>query len=315
MLPQAWDVEHNKLHHYYLSEDKDPDLVERNFEILQELSLPVALKYASMFVWVLTWKFTYYSPNTYKELQLSRQTSWVARNWPASTSKADPLTVAQFVQYPALALFKGAWFELIFWPRLLIQWIAMIAPMLASVVLPAAIPLVLSSASAWSFATPATQVAWRMLISVVLADLMSNAHSFVIVVCNHAGEDLYRYSSSVKPYSAEWFLRCAYSSANFETGSELVDVLYGWLNYQIEHHMFPDMTPLQYRKLQPLMKSVCQKHGVQYVQQNGFFRTWKMLRVAVGSAKMQSCTALLHPRKEEQKIPESFVVDPKATGA
>ena len=30
MMPEAWDVEHNHLHHYQLGEDADPDLVERN---------------------------------------------------------------------------------------------------------------------------------------------------------------------------------------------------------------------------------------------------------------------------------------------
>ena len=48
MLPQAWDVEHNKAHHYYLSEEKDPDLVEHNFELLRAFPLPRAMKYASM---------------------------------------------------------------------------------------------------------------------------------------------------------------------------------------------------------------------------------------------------------------------------
>ena len=30
MKPEAWDVEHNDLHHYKLGENTDPDLVERN---------------------------------------------------------------------------------------------------------------------------------------------------------------------------------------------------------------------------------------------------------------------------------------------
>jgi hypothetical protein len=38
----------------------------------------------------------------------------------------------------------------------------------------------------------------------------------VIIACNHSGGDLYRYSTSCKAYSAEFLLRCAYSSANFE---------------------------------------------------------------------------------------------------
>jgi hypothetical protein len=32
MLPEAWNIEHNNLHHYRLGEKYDPDLVERNRE-------------------------------------------------------------------------------------------------------------------------------------------------------------------------------------------------------------------------------------------------------------------------------------------
>ena len=35
MLPEAWNVEHNKLHHYKLGEQGDPDLVERNLEFIR----------------------------------------------------------------------------------------------------------------------------------------------------------------------------------------------------------------------------------------------------------------------------------------
>ena len=33
MLPEAWNVEHNNLHHYRLGELDDPDLVERNLAV------------------------------------------------------------------------------------------------------------------------------------------------------------------------------------------------------------------------------------------------------------------------------------------
>lgn len=37
MLPEAWNVEHNNLHHYKLGEQGDPDLVERNFEPVRSI--------------------------------------------------------------------------------------------------------------------------------------------------------------------------------------------------------------------------------------------------------------------------------------
>ena len=45
MLPEAWDVEHNHLHHYQLGEDADPDLVERNMQELREGNTPMVSRY------------------------------------------------------------------------------------------------------------------------------------------------------------------------------------------------------------------------------------------------------------------------------
>ena len=48
MLPEAWDVEHNHLHHYALGEEGDPDLVERNIKIIRGeagVHLPMFIRY------------------------------------------------------------------------------------------------------------------------------------------------------------------------------------------------------------------------------------------------------------------------------
>ena len=46
MLPEAWDVEHNNLHHYKLGETMgDPDLVERNVGIIRDQGTPQWFKY------------------------------------------------------------------------------------------------------------------------------------------------------------------------------------------------------------------------------------------------------------------------------
>ncbi|CAK9070856.1 unnamed protein product [Durusdinium trenchii] len=306
MLPQAWDVEHNKAHHYYLSEEKDPDLVEHNTAMLRTLPLPKSMKYAFLLLWVFTWKLTYYSPNTYKELVLSEKKGWLARNWPSWTKKTDPVTVFDALRMPLESLLSGKVMDAFFWLVFFAQWSTAIFPMLISVLLPAAWPLLLGRAGLWFGATTAGQAAIRALITSLVADMLSNAHAFVIIACNHSGGDLYRYSTSCKAYSAEFLLRCTYSSANFECGNDLIDIVYGWLNYQIEHHMYPDMTPLQYRKFQPLVKSICKKHGVMYVQQNALKRTWMMFQVAVGDAQMKRCTALVPPKAyEKSKIETS----------
>merc|ERR1712087_888483 len=108
-------------------------------------------------------------------------------------------------------------------------------------------------------------------------DIATNIWTFLVIVCNHSGKDLY--SSSCRPNTAEFFLRSVHSSANFPGGNDFLDLCYGWLNYQVEHHMFPDLSPLQYRKMQPLVEEVCKKYGVKYTMGSCFTRCWDLIQI------------------------------------
>lgn len=89
-----------------------------------------------------------------------------------------------------------------------------------------------------------------------MAEILTNLHSFSIIVPNHAGRDIYKFHTPVLARSDEFYLRAVIGSTNFHTGSDFgepgsfmancVDFAHGWLNYQIEHHMFPDLSMLQY---------------------------------------------------------------------
>src|SRR5512132_1829335 len=47
-------------------------------------------------------------------------------------------------------------------------------------------------------------------------------------------------------------------------GSRSVDFLLGGLNYQIEHHLFPNMPRPNLRRAQPLVQAFCDEHGITY---------------------------------------------------
>jgi len=134
---------------------------------------------------------------------------------------------------------------------------------------------------------------FNSLVSMILAEWLSNAHSFLNIVTNHTGDDLYRFDLSCEPRSATFYLRQVISSANFHTGTvgtflgDLNDFTHGWLNYQVEHHLWPDLSMLSYQKAAPLVKAICKKHGVPYVQQNVFWRLKKTIDIMVGDASMR----------------------------
>ena len=85
----------------------------------------------------------------------------------------------------------------------------------------------------------------------------------------------------------EAMVRQVIGSANYAVGGDAIDLAHLWLNYQIEHHIWPDLPMLRYREVQPKVKALCAKYGIPYVQESVLTRVKKMLAIAVGSASMK----------------------------
>jgi len=269
MLPEAWNVEHNNLHHYRLGEPGDPDLVERNLDMLRTMPLPRPLKYAYVAILACMWKWYYYAPNTYKQLkiqQLKKEGTVLTED----DGTHDAFTITSFLQLGESKKFGfGPWdyMRRVMGPYLLLRFLLLPAPL-----------LLLPGGRLFY-----TNALWNL----ALADVVSNIHSFIIIATNHCGDDLYRFEESVTPKSGSFYLRAVTSSANFPTGGDVDDFLHGWLNYQIEHHAWPQLSMLSYQKAAPQMKAICEKHGVPYVQQNVFRRLKKTADIMVGAASMR----------------------------
>ncbi|XP_037694550.1 fatty acid desaturase 2-like protein FADS2B isoform X1 [Choloepus didactylus] len=65
----------------------------------------------------------------------------------------------------------------------------------------------------------------------------------------------------------DWFSTQVLATCNIEQ-SFFNDWFTGHLNFQIEHHLFPTMPRHNYHKVAPLVKSLCKKHGLQYVNKS-----------------------------------------------
>jgi len=141
------------------------------------------------------------------------------------------------------------------------------------------------------------------LKNLFLAELLTNVHGFVAVVTNHAGDDMYRFRYGCRPFSGSFFLRQVISSVDFHMGTDLVDFLHGYLNYQIEHHLWPNLTMLSYQRSAPLVREICAKHGVPYVKENVFWRVKKTVDIMVGSSSMR-----WFPEDYEKKLLEMDAV-------
>jgi fatty acid desaturase len=66
------------------------------------------------------------------------------------------------------------------------------------------------------------------------------------------------------------FLRRQVLTSRNVRGSRPVDWVLGGLNYQIEHHLFPNMPRPNLRRAQPLIRAFCQEHGLPYTEASLF---------------------------------------------
>jgi fatty acid desaturase len=132
---------------------------------------------------------------------------------------------------------------------------------------------------------------FNALIIVLVAEFFTNIHSFTVIVPNHSAGDIYMFD---EPHvgQGEFYLRQIMGSVNYNTGGDFRDFLHGWLNYQIEHHLFPNLPLSQYQKMQPKVKELCQKHNIEYRQESVFKRVKMTIELLVGKTKMLSVHGL-----------------------
>lgn len=244
----AWNYEHNYLHHTFTGENKDPDLVENNLDWLANAQLPTVIKWLILLLFAMSWKFTYYSPQTlscyggYQEINL-----------------ANFLDIRQKTQ-------RHMWFKL-FLPYIGFHFIAL--PLLCEWLIPG--------------------MGINVFYARLLAEFIHNIQMFIVIVPNHSGSDLYRFDNVNKNThrNAEYYLRQVLGSTNYPNGNEGIDFLHMYLNYQIEHHLFPSLPMRQYKLIQPKIKETCKKYHIPYVQENVWRRFIKMINIATGKQKMR----------------------------
>jgi len=293
ICPAAWNIEHNKAHHYHLNEDADPDFVQRNTALIRTFPTKV-LRYLLVALNMTSWKWGYYASNTLKLLHQGR---------PGAPSKEQfELPLSLFDLAANLICFRNFRWHFLLTVDLVFR--VMGPNLLVNLLVPTVGGVVTSVAGGDGW-----KVFNYALLNLAGAEVFTNVHAFSTIVTNHAGADLWHFKDSCLTDTAEFYLRAVLGSAAYHAGSDPVDYLHGFLNYQAEHHAFPALTPLHYQRLHPRFKAVCAKHGVPYIQEPVWVRVRKTVDVIVGDGVHKE----LKGQATEQ--PEFWsVTDPKAVG-
>jgi linoleoyl-CoA desaturase len=71
---------------------------------------------------------------------------------------------------------------------------------------------------------------------------------------------------------SNWFVHQLSTTANFATKSKLVSWFVGGLNFQVEHHLFPKISHIHYPAINKLVKELCAKYEVKYIEYPTLFR-------------------------------------------
>jgi len=63
---------------------------------------------------------------------------------------------------------------------------------------------------------------------------------------------------------SSWAIHQVQTTADFARGSRVLSWLLGGLNFQIEHHLLPQVCHVHYPALSPIVEAVCKEYGVRY---------------------------------------------------
>lgn len=68
-----------------------------------------------------------------------------------------------------------------------------------------------------------------------------------------------------------WAIHQLLTTSDYSPGSKVFSWLIGGLNYQVEHHLFPNISHVHYKNISPLVKDTAEKYKLPYFVQPNFF--------------------------------------------
>jgi len=253
-----WQAQHNISHHCYVGDDRDPDRVAVNMAGLKDK--PLFLRGLALLVTAATWKWSYYGPAT-RRARRGRSARTGSRARPHETSNPGWTPSNLFDRDMLLrAYLPYASVHFVLIPLLLV-------PLGRGAVLGA-------------------------LINSLLAEVVSNLHSFAIVAPTHTGLDIPTFEGHARGVE-EYCVRQIVGSVNYDSAGPVTDFLQGYMGYQIEHHLWPDLPLRQYPRVAKRVEALCREHGLVYRRQSVWRRIAEMVRAVGSETRVPVCKIAL----------------------
>jgi fatty acid desaturase len=234
-----WNAQHNVDHHCYVGDERDPDRMVENLGWLK--TRPKWFRALVLFALAATWKWTYYGPAT---------RSATLRRSNRSGSQQEEVTSG----WSPRSLLDREMLVQSYIPYALVHF----------VVIPCA------------FIPFGGKAVLGALINSLLAELLVNLHAFAVVGPTHTGVDIPIFHGKAKNRE-EFFVRQVLGSVNYRSSGPVSRFLQGYMGYQIEHHLYPDLPLRQYPLVQKEVEALCSKYEIPYRKHS----VWKCIREMV----------------------------------
>lgn len=111
------------------------------------------------------------------------------------------------------------------------------------------------------------------------ANLIRNWWSYAVIFCGHFPDETETFTKEqwADETRGEWYLRQMLGSANFR-GGRILTILSGNLNYQIEHHLFPDMPSNRLAAVGKQVEALAEEFDLPYNTDSFPVQLWKVQR-------------------------------------
>lgn len=106
---------------------------------------------------------------------------------------------------------------------------------------------------------------WQWLIAFFVMHFTAGVILALIFQCAHVVEETSNPVPDAKGHiEDEWMVHQLKTTANFGTKSKILNWFSGGLNFQIEHHLFPNISHVHYPKLSKIVRKTAKDFGLKY---------------------------------------------------
>ena len=111
---------------------------------------------------------------------------------------------------------------------------------------------------------------WQLLIGFFVVHFVAGLSLALIFQLAHVMEETVYPEPKEGTVNNQWAVHQLQTTLNFANNKRIFSWLIGGLNYQVEHHLFPHISHVHYRKIAPIVEKTAQEFDLPYHSQNSF---------------------------------------------